>query len=168
MATPFNTSSIPHHTHLKNKGLQTPHYTASSAKIHDTGQPHEPQSSPHTQTGSYNPLFAVVPQRHSFNPRSHVGSDVILTIKMHVLVCQSTLPRGERLTAAKLAAGAIEFQSTLPRGERHELSNTSLLMLVFQSTLPRGERHMVLVDVGRGKQFQSTLPRGERRSIVQV
>ena len=146
MATPFNTSSIPHHTHLKNKGLQTPHYTASSAKIHDTGQPHEPQSSPHTQTGSYNPLFAVVPQRHSFNPRSHVGSDVILTIQMHVLVFQSTLPRGERLTAAKLAAGAIEFQSTLPRGERH----------------------MVLVDVGRGKQFQSTLPRGERRSIVQV
>ena len=74
MASPFNTSSIPHHTPLKNMELQTPHSTASSAKVHDTRQPHEPQSSPHTQTGSYNPLFAVVPQRHSFNPRSRVGS----------------------------------------------------------------------------------------------
>lgn len=75
MASPFNTSSIPHHTPLKNKGLQAPHSTASSAKAHDTRQPHEPQSSPYTQTGSYNPLFAVVPQRHCFNPRSRVGSD---------------------------------------------------------------------------------------------
>ena len=74
MTSPFNTSSIPHHTHLKNKELQPPHSTASSAKAHDTRQPHEPQSSPHTQTGSYNPLFAVVPQRHCFNPRSRWGA----------------------------------------------------------------------------------------------
>lgn len=75
MASPFNTSSIPHHTPLKNKGLQAPHSTASSAKVHDTRQPHEPHSSPHTQTGSYNPQFAVVPQRHCLNPRSRMGSD---------------------------------------------------------------------------------------------
>ena len=85
MASPFNTSSIPHHTHLKNKGLRIPYSTASSVKVHDTRQPHEPQSSPHTQTGSYNPLFAVVPQRHSFNPRSRVGSDVMAFVGLLLL-----------------------------------------------------------------------------------
>ena len=185
MASPFNTSSIPHHTPLKNKGLQPPHSTASSAKVHDTRQPHEPQSSPHTQTGSYNPLFAVVPQRHSFNPRSRVGSDcTALYTNLNNTTFQSTLPRGERqknLVGAELlkrvSIHAPAWGATSP-------PYSDVSMYLFQSTLPRGERHCnhavfisrpcfnprsrVGSDIAHHLHtalfcvFQSTLPRGER------
>ena len=132
MASPFNTSSIPYHTPLKNKGLQPPHSTASSAKVHDTRQPHEPQSSPHTQTGSYNPLFAVVPQRHSFNPRSHVGSDcTALYTNLNNTTFQSTLPRGERPTHIFVSDVPNMFQSTLPLGERRGHPPVVIMLMSF-------------------------------------
>ena len=186
MTSPFNTSSIPHHTHLKNKELQPPHSTASSAKAHDTRQPHEPQSSPHTQTGSYNPLFAVVPQRHCFNPRSRVGSDVFLghqyTLDQQGFNPRSHVGRDKTIVGRALRDNGFNPRSHVgsdlatqtllrdlacfnPRSHVGSDNTSSFLMNTltkFQSTLPRGERHMQRIILAYGQVFQSTLPRGER------
>ena len=99
-----------------------------------------------------------------FNPRSHEGSDDGRHLKRNnyyisihaptrgathhcaLLVIaagfQSTLPRGERLTASGIWASAWIFQSTLPRGERQMRYKISVSNQRFQSTLPRGERHL--------------------------
>ena len=188
MASPFNTSSIPHHTHLKNRELQTPHSTASSVKVHDTRQPHEPQSSPHTQTGSYNPLFAVVPQRHCFNPRSHVGSDLS---GLSAPRCGSGFnPRsrmGSDLSSRGRLPRTLLFQSTLPHGERHQPYKASChhykcfnprshvgsdcmkkcLYMLFGVSIhapPWGAPALIEYELDY-EMFQSTLPRGERLNL---
>ena len=144
MASSFNTSSIPHHTHLKNKGLQPPHSTASSAKVHDTRQPYEPHSSTHTQTGSYNPLFAVVLQRHSFNPRSRVGSDRLIlpdelaeVVSIHAPAWGATYHRKRYGQYTEVSIHAPTWGATI-------ITIVITITDMFQSTLPRGERHNVL------------------------
>ena len=67
-------------------------------------------------TGERSGLF--MEQLH-FNPRSRVGSDIIITSR---------------------SSRDIIFQSTLPRGERQIYVNTEDAEAIFQSTLPRGER----------------------------
>ena len=57
-----------------------------------------------------------------FSPRSHEGSDGVLTGNPDGgVVFQSTLPRGERLKSQVKYSIYGQFQSTLPRGERLQL-----------------------------------------------
>ena len=96
--------------------------------------------------------------------RSRVGSDnTTSTIYFHVIVFQSTLPRGERHCSRRGWRCRLRFQSTLPRGERLFYSTGEAVVQVFQSTLPRGERRSGLNNCLTLDAFQSTLPRGERR-----
>ena len=100
--------------------------------------------------------------KFSFNPRSHMGSDLVSLQNAFGSEFQSTLPHGERLNSNNVLSNANSFQSTLPHGERHcigchdrpdirfnprshmgsDLSTSrSDFDLWFQSTLPHGERH---------------------------
>ncbi len=127
-----------------------------------------------------------------FNPRSRVGSDLIITTRlMTLMLFQSTLPRGERhrhdiedrngipVSIHAPAWGATfcctfiishsAFQSTLPRGERPtSWVDSPSLMVWFQSTLPRGERLALLPIQNEAGTFQSTLPRGERPKVKRI
>ena len=125
----------------------------------------------------------------SFNPRSRGGSDLIsVSLCRFFVKFQSTLPRGERPTAAKdiveptdvsihaPAGGATvcrlktftsepKFQSTLPRGERQVSSIMGISSDGFNPRSRGGSdvRHPFYL---RFKfRFQSTLPRGERRIL---
>ncbi len=99
------------------------------------------------------------------------------------LMFQSTLPRGERLTAARIVSIFSEFQSTLPRGERqnevlHTPETTGFnprshvgsdwwLVAVHKDELvsihaPTWGATKTKNKKTRKVEFQSTLPRGER------
>ena len=80
-------------------------------------------------------------QHRYFNPRSHEGSDDIVSFKRYaVWIFQSTLPRRERLKHCFNNVPCILFQSTLPRRERPSCTTHCSISHVFQSTLPRRER----------------------------
>jgi len=51
-------------------------------------------------------------------------------------VFQSTLPRGERQSAADDAAAALQFQSTLPRGERHAVAGGDTVKAIVSIHAP--------------------------------
>ena len=60
-----------------------------------------------------------------FNPRSHMGSDIVLNHVMSSLILfQSTLPHGERPSCSSYSGRMVLFQSTLPHGERHNHSTS--------------------------------------------
>ena len=71
--------------------------------------------------------------------------------------------RGATLYAYRLGR-IILFQSALPRGERLTLVYANILLGSFQSALPRGERHSTQPNLDWTLAFQSALPRGERPS----
>ena len=95
--------------------------------------------------------------------------------------------RGATKRTVKFLVELVQFQSTLPRGERLSAEGQMIPSALFQSTLPRGERQSVEVIVQQyghfnprshagsdlycrqiissRRQFQSTLPRGERPCI---
>ena len=75
--------------------------------------------------------------------------------------------RGATLYAYRLGR-IILFQSALPRGERLTLVYANILLGSFQSALPRGERHSTQPNLDWTLAFQSALPRGERHRSVQV
>ena len=113
-------------------------------------------------------------QRSNFNPRSRVGSDILISlfcrhdngISIHApawgATCHSLLRHqtynisihapawGATATSMPLALGASEFQSTLPRGERQLPPMIRMTNQLFQSTLPRGERRCRFQAHGRG------------------
>ena len=124
----------------------------------------------------------------NFNPRSREGSDPFSFSRFFgMLLFQSTLPRGERLSRCSSFLLFFPFQSTLPRGERllildrfptripisiHAPARGATQWLSFdrcysqfQSTLPRGERPRMEKSWVPLIQFQSTLPRGERQKF---
>ena len=125
----------------------------------------------------------------SFNPRSHEGSDHVLSgFRTRHFVFQSTLPLRERRGTKVGSAVSYQFQSTLPRRERRINVMFFKRFIKFQSTLPRRERHRItpilrLSDCFNPRShegsdsdqfilflaqsaFQSTLPRRERRLHV--
>ena len=59
-----------------------------------------------------------------------------------------------------------EFQSTLPHGERHSAALYGVVRSQFQSTLPHGERPCAIEVLVTSCGFQSTLPHGERHEVV--
>ena len=80
-----------------------------------------------------------------FNPRSRVGSDLLLFF--HGFCLHDFNPRSRVGSDAKEKCAypkAEVFQSTLPRGERPESSSSEMQVSKFQSTLPRGERPLLL------------------------
>ena len=127
--------------------------------------------------------------RHSFNPRSHEGSDGS-TERFYCrwIKFQSTLPRGERLDfcsgwcSGKIVSihaptrGATSgqpcsdtchscFNPRSHEGSDHISERSVLRLQKFQSTLPRGERRVSLNWCCSVLGFQSTLPRGERLCV---
>ena len=109
---------------------------------------------------------------------------------LHILVFQSTLPRGSddsqiSLNAASanfnprslagatfycLAGGrhGLLFQSTLPRGSDREQPTNSGLMPSISIHAPSRERHYHSYNNGYYGRFQSTLPRGSDRALSNV
>ena len=79
-----------------------------------------------------------------------------------IILFQSALPRGERLTLVYANILLGSFQSALPRGERHSTQPNLDWTLAFQSALPRGERPKRESIRDPARKFQSALPRGER------
>ncbi len=75
-----------------------------------------------------------------FNPRTHVGCDLLY------------------LCGRK----TVRFQSTHPRGVRQHFRNKTVSIVTFQSTHPRGVRPDPPVVERPPDQFQSTHPRGVR------
>ena len=100
-----------------------------------------------------------------FNPRSHMGSDVIEEIIERSNLEVSIHAPAWGATPKRLKQNGVlsEFQSTLPHGERRELRQKQYRNHMFQSTLPHGERPLPNVSDLMVVSFQSTLPHGERR-----
>ena len=109
----------------------------------------------------------------SFNPRSRVGSDQVVTylrvsteVSIHApawgatasaiineSLCESFNPRsrvGSDAKFDKFVGIGTQFQSTLPRGERRFVAEVLVPEVGFQSTLPRGERPGQ-ADLARGR-----------------
>ena len=86
-------------------------------------------------------LFQVISDSNNFNPRSHGGSDYLITF--WCFIHHSFNPRSH-------GGATWGFQMAL------------VVWYLFQSTLPRGERHATEENLSSGIKFQSTLPRGER------
>jgi len=82
--------------------------------------------------------------------------------KHHIILFQSTLPRGERRPVVHLDQRRRHFNPRSRAGSDRQLSRVVADFPVFQSTLPRGERQEHLRVVDMAFRFQSTLPRGER------
>ena len=75
-----------------------------------------------------------------FNPRSRVGSDSILATKSGTPEVSIHAPAWGATGASAPRLPRGEFQSTLPRGERLTATDYIVDGKWFQSTLPRGER----------------------------
>ena len=104
-----------------------------------------------------------------FNPRSRMGSGGPLLKRIRSMFpFQSTLPHGERPSAALHHSTDNLFQSTLPHGERRVAIEQKLSSTIFQSTLPHGERLGWLSNLPLQKIFQSTLPHGERQQKHEI
>ena len=119
-----------------------------------------------------------------FNPRSHMGSDVMdslertgIIVSIHAPTWGATVPLTPLFAfllvsihaptwgatcSARNMAQPFWFQSTLPHGERPYFSTQSFEIIWFQSTLPHGERRMKACHFSAVCMFQSTLPHGER------
>ena len=78
----------------------------------------------------------------SFNPRSHMGSDLNFPIFPHFY---------------------SRFQSTLPHGERLEDASLLHLRLSFNPRSHMGSDALIADNCKNGEMFQSTLPHGERQ-----
>ena len=73
--------------------IHAPTWGATSESYYYTGQSQFQSTLPHGERHNNN-LFK--PLNDSFNPRSHMGSDVVNSHLVRNLVFQSTLPHGER------------------------------------------------------------------------
>ena len=90
-------------------------------------------------------------QQKGFNPRAHVGRDVIDRKARFNNTFQSTRPRGTRLALRAFRVFFCKFQSTRPRGTRQREMVKEYEQMVFQSTRPRGTR--------RGEKPQNEAPK---------
>ena len=120
-----------------------------------------------------------------FNPRTHVGCDIMcIAISIHLRLFQSTHPRRVRLMERRIGCNAIMFQSTHPRRVRHRRCAHNYFVLsfnprthvgcdviawsvvhlpwLFQSTHPRRVRLIAWSVVLLPCPFQSTHPRRVR------
>ena len=112
-------------------------------------------------TGERSGLF--MEQLH-FNPRSRVGSDIIITSRSsRDIIFQSTLPRGERQIYVNTEDAEAIFQSTLPRGERQLKRYHKKIHGDFNPRSRVGSDWCEAFGGSIKEIFQSTLPRGERR-----
>ena len=75
-----------------------------------------------------------------FNPRSHMGSDLRHHAKKVRQNVSIHAPTWGATAICKVSAPNPKFQSTLPHGERHWDGDRVGNVLKFQSTLPHGER----------------------------
>ena len=83
---------------------------------------------PRSHEGSDIPVTLIICWFIDFNPRSHEGSDTVMTWGDEPsYIFQSTLPRGERQMTSGKPGKRPGFQSTLPRGERQQFSPKSSL-----------------------------------------
>ena len=96
---------------------------------------------PRSHEGSDVLLSASPSSTRYFNPRSHEGSDLNLSIRSWLII--NFNPRSHEGSDGSCPGKFVSsprFQSTLPRGERRVFSLILSFILIFQSTLPRGER----------------------------
>ena len=140
-------------------------------------------------TGEGGTLDACLPR---FNPRSRVGSDASnWAASVPTARFQSTLPRGERLTATMHFLFTSKFQSTLPRGERRQFVSRRAVSFSFNPRSRVGSDCALLSVCPKSLYvsihapawgatpvrtlcrrttllFQSTLPRGERHQLPRI
>ena len=102
---------------------------------------------------------------HDFNPRSHGGSDKCIPVFMtQVSIFQSTLPRGERLTAFRHKFIWVWISIHAPTGgatiygRLHHVSTGD-----FNPRSHGGSDADIFIKSAGLSPFQSTLPRGERQ-----
>ncbi len=103
-----------------------------------------------------------------FNPGSHGWSDSIISLSEWRTYVSIHAPTGGATRGLRSSWALSRFQSTLPRGERLSALTRSTSRGLFQSTLPRGERPGSSLSTSMARVFQSTLPRGERLDRRQI
>ena len=120
---------------------------------------------PRSHMGSDLSNYHAALEYSGFNPRSHMGSDVELIDKLcgeHMF--QSTLPYGKRPPCGLKLFISYCVSIHAPTWGATEWYRLTLAIFRFQSTLPHGERQKAPTRVPTGQKFQSTLPHGERHS----
>ena len=89
--------------------------------------------------------FLLLHQIQNFNPRSHEGSDVIITVlTKHISKFQSSLPRGERPSEVGSKHLYHNFNPRSHEGSDVEQYKKYAALMEFQSSLPRGERRVTM------------------------
>mgnify|MGYP006885651219 CR=1 FL=1 len=101
-----------------------------------------------------------VPYR--FNPRTHVGCDIINLLQSEPTRFQSTHPRRVRPTPITQFSLTFMFQSTHPRRVRPSFDDAAQVFFEFQSTHPRRVRRRDVHQSFYPLTFQSTHPRRVR------
>ena len=116
----------------------------------------------HAPTWGATPSTQPLAQTASFNPRSHMGSDIlwhtdigITVVSIHAPTWGATQFNGAHLIQPIVSIHAPTWGATVALV-------TTCLSLMFQSTLPHGERRSLARFVAAVEPFQSTLPHGER------
>ena len=109
------------------------------------------------------PLRSLMASQLRFNPRTHMGCDMMMII---VTSCssqfQSTHPHGVRRQKTGTHTAPRWFQSTHPHGVRPSRDWDGVLSNEFQSTHPHGVRRNSQMHYNRPSRFQSTHPHGVR------
>ena len=109
-------------------------------------------------------MFVCLDNCSNFNPRSHEGSDLCVSvpsltdfvISIHAPTRGATWRGACSIIAWEISIHAPTRGATLPEEYFMGVGTT------FQSTLPRGERRVSILQSLYSHKFQSTLPRGER------
>ena len=104
----------------------------------------------------------------NFNPRSHEGSDKVISvdgvwgpISIHAPTRGATISVTSSIKSAR-------FQSTLPRGERQHTVFETLQATISIHAPTRGATAQCSISRRVSRVFQSTLPRGERHMVLFV
>ena len=97
-----------------------------------------------------------------FNPRSHVGSDNLLSGNNHLFDVSIHAPAWGATLCTHTNINKWAFQSTLQRGERHRHETTARPLFQVSIHAPAWGATVNKPNKRNVEKFQSTLPRGER------
>ena len=80
---------------------------------------HRTRFNPRSRMGSDLLVLTMVPDEFCFNPRSRMGSDNLLLVKLIIVLCFNPRSRmGSDFEVQRDLKMQIQFQPTLPHGER--------------------------------------------------
>ena len=102
-----------------------------------------------------------------FNPRAHVGRDLLLQLTNKGTSVSIHAPTWGATSNGFAYDRFFQFQSTRPRGARHIIFKLLRMSKKFQSTRPRGARQCSMLRTPHDARFQSTRPRGARQDTHQ-